>query len=142
VFWDVGLCTGSVSIEARLQFPNVQVVAFEKRSEGETLMQVNARRFGAPGITTVIGDFLDADLSGLPLPDAVFIGGHGGRLGEIMGRIVPLLPKGGRIVMNSVTESSHSAFVAAANTLGLTLHGEERISLNDYNTITILKATK
>lgn len=142
VFWDVGFCTGSVSIEARLQFPNVQVVAFEKRSEGETLMQVNARRFGAPGITTVIGDFLDADLSGLLLPDAVFIGGHGGRLGEIMGRIVPLLPKGGRIVMNSVTESSHSAFVAAANTLGLMLHGEERISLNDYNTITILKATK
>lgn len=142
VFWDIGFCTGSVSIEARLQFPSVQVVAFEIRPEGERLMQVNARRFGAPGITTVMGDFLDADLSGLPVPDAVFIGGHGGRLGEIMARIVPSLREGGRIVMNSVTENSRHAFAAAAQALRMTLHEEERISLNDYNPITILKATK
>lgn len=142
VFWDIGFCTGSVSIEARLQFPRVQVVAFEVRPEGERLMQDNAHHLGAPGITTVMGDFLGADLESLPLPDAVFIGGHGGHLNEMMARIVPLLRKGGRIVMNSVTESSHQAFVAAAQALALTLHEEERVSLNDYNPITILKATK
>ena len=33
VFWDIGFCTGSVSIEARLQFPHLQIEAFEIRPE-------------------------------------------------------------------------------------------------------------
>ena len=78
VFWDIGFCTGSVSIEARLQFPHLQVCSFEIRPECEVIIQENARRFGAPGIDIRMGDFLQADLSDLPRPDAVFIGGHGG----------------------------------------------------------------
>ena len=75
--WDIGFCTGSVSIEAKLQFPHLHVVAFEQRPEGERLMEINATRFGTPGIITRIGDFLQAELDDLPVPDAVFIGGHG-----------------------------------------------------------------
>ena len=33
-FWDIGFCTGSVSIEARLQFPHLVITAFEKRPQG------------------------------------------------------------------------------------------------------------
>lgn len=80
VFWDVGFCTGSVSIEARLQFPHLTVVSFEVRAEGEELMNINGRRFGTPGITAITGDFLQTATDALPRPDAVFIGGHGGRL--------------------------------------------------------------
>ena len=29
--WDIGFCTGSISIEAKLQFPHLHVVAFEQR---------------------------------------------------------------------------------------------------------------
>lgn len=141
-FWDIGFCTGSVSIEARLQFPKVQVVAFEIRPEGATLIDVNARHFGAPGITSVIGDFLETNLDHLPRPDAVFIGGHGGRLRQMMQRIVPLLADGGCIVINSVTATSHDEFIHSAKVLGLTLAAECRIAINDYNPITILKATK
>ena len=65
-FWDVGFCTGSVSIEAKLQFPHLQVSAFEKMEEGREMMITNTRRFGTPGITTSIGDFLQADLSLFP----------------------------------------------------------------------------
>jgi precorrin-6Y C5,15-methyltransferase (decarboxylating) len=50
VFWDIGFCTGSVSIEARLQFPHLQVESFEIRPECETIINENACRFGAPGI--------------------------------------------------------------------------------------------
>lgn len=32
--WDIGFCTGSVSIEAKLQFPHLHVVAFEQRPRG------------------------------------------------------------------------------------------------------------
>ena len=38
-FWDIGFCTGSVSIEAKLQFPELKVTAFEQRPEGKELME-------------------------------------------------------------------------------------------------------
>lgn len=60
--WDIGFCTGSVSIEAKLQFPHVKIAAFEQRPEGERLMKLNSMRFGTPGIITRIGNFLQAEL--------------------------------------------------------------------------------
>ena len=44
VFWDIGFCTGSISIEARLQFPHLQICAFEIRPECEAIIQENTRR--------------------------------------------------------------------------------------------------
>ena len=64
-------------------------------------METNSHRFGCPGITTVIGDFLDIPLEKFPMPDAVFIGGHGGKLGEMIKKIAPLLLVGGTLVFNS-----------------------------------------
>lgn len=139
VLWDIGFCTGSVSIEARLQFPHLQVVAFEVRPEGERLMRTNSRRFGVPGITTVIGDFLQADLVPLPRPDAVFIGGHGGRLADMVQRLRQVLLPGGCIVFNSVSAESHAAFEAATAQAGLRLLPATHVALNDYNPIDILK---
>lgn len=140
--WDIGFCTGSVSIEARLMFPHLQVVAFEIRPECERLMDINSRRFGAPGITALTGDFLSADLDALPLPDAVFIGGHGGRLADIMRRVAERLPTGSVIVMNSVTPQSRETFLNTAAELGMTAAKPIHIALDDYNPIDILKAEK
>lgn len=140
VLWDIGFCTGSVSIEARLQFPHLQVVAFEVRPEGERLMRENSRRFGVPGITALIGDFLQASLTELPRPDAVFIGGHGGRLDDIVQRVRQVLLPGGCIVFNSVSPQSHAAFEAAAAQTGMTLAPATRVTIDDYNPIDILKS--
>lgn len=141
VFWDVGFCTGSVSIEARLQFPHLTVVSFEVRAEGKELMNVNSRRFGTPGITAVIGDFLQAETGALPRPDAVFIGGHGGHLPEMLMKVKEALQPGGCIVFNSVSAESKNAFTDGAKAAGLKLHPSTRIALNDYNPIEIMKAT-
>ena len=54
-------------------------------------MARNSRKFGTPGITTVMGDFLETELGGLPAPDAVFIGGHGGKMIEILQKIKDIL---------------------------------------------------
>ena len=152
VFWDIGFCTGSVSIEARLQFPHLHIEAFEIREEGKVLMETNTRRFGAPGISIHIGDFLETDLSMLPRPDAVFIGGHGGHLKEIMRKVTEVLTDDGCIVMNSVTSavveqathriSSKDLFEQACKELDLRAETPLRIKLNDYNTIEILKCKK
>jgi precorrin-6Y C5,15-methyltransferase (decarboxylating) len=151
VFWDIGFCTGSVSIEARLQFPHLQVCAFEIRPECEALIRENARRFGAPGIDVHIGDFLETDISGLPRPNAVFIGGHGGKLKEIMAKVLSVLAPDGVIVFNSVSSpvvdkmtdrpSSRQLWNEACLALGLKQTTPLKIQLNDYNPIEILKST-
>ena len=147
VFWDIGFCTGSISIEARLQFPHLQIEAFEIRPECEAIINENARRFGAPGINTHMGDFLVCcDLvATYSTPDAVFIGGHSGHLKEIMAKVLTVLAPDGIIVFNSVTSpkvptNSRQLWDEACEELGL--HQEEplRIQLNDYNPIEILKA--
>ena len=146
VFWDIGFCTGSISIEARLQFPHLQVCAFEIRPECEAIIQENTRKFGAPGIDVHIGDFMDTDLSALSRPDAVFIGGHGGRLKEIMAKVKTVLSDNGCIVMNSVKAplvktDSHQLWDEACQELGLKQELPTRIILNDNHPIEILKAT-
>ena len=147
VLWDIGFCTGSVSIEARLHFPHLHVEAFEIRPECEALMVENCQRFGAPGIQWHIGDFLDVDIDNLPHPDAVFIGGHGGQLKEIMTRVLSVLADDGCIVMNSVTSpmvhtDSRQLFNDACVELGLTQVQPTRIILNDNNPIEILKCKR
>ena len=147
VMWDIGFCTGSVSIEARLQFPQLHIEAFECRPEGEALMRENSRRFGAPGINCHIGDFLETDISPLTRPDAVFIGGHGGLLKEIMKKVLTVLTTDGCIVMNSVTSAavhtdSHRLFDEACEELGLTQEPPLHIVINDNNPIVILKCRR
>ena len=175
--WDIGACTGSVSIEARLLFPHLHVVAFEVRPECEAIIRENARRHGAPGIEVRIGDFLEDSPPALPVkegavtkqdlsspsatkasapsltgragggssPDAIFIGGHGGRLKEIMAKALQYLSPDGVIVMNSVvapkvTTDSHRLWDEACAELGLRQEPPMRIQLNDNHPITILKA--
>ena len=145
VFWDIGFCTGSVSVEARLQFPHLHIEAFEIRPECEAIIHENARRFGAPGINVHIGDFLETHISSLPRPDAVFIGGHGGHLKEIMNKVLTVLAPGGIIVMNSVKAplvktDSHQLWDEACQELGLKQEPPTRIILNENHPIEILKA--
>ena len=150
VLWDIGFCTGSVSIEARLQFPHLTVCAFEIRPECEAIIHENARKFGVPGIDIHIGDFLETDITAIPRPDAVFIGGHGGRLKEIMAKVLTVLAPDGVIVFNSVTSpvvskttgrpGSRQLWDEACAALHLSQEPPLQIRLNDYNPIEILKA--
>lgn len=139
-FWDVGFCTGSVSIEAKLQFPYLNVTAFEIREEGRELMRQNSRKFGTPGITTVIGDFLEQDLSLYPAPDAIFIGGHGGRLKEMIMRLKSVMSPTCDIVFNSVSEDSKLLFEEGISEAGMRITSCTRMTIDDHNPIYILKA--
>jgi precorrin-6Y C5,15-methyltransferase (decarboxylating) len=147
VFWDIGFCTGSVSIEARLQFPHLHIEAFEIRPECEAIIQENAHRFGVPGINVHIGDFLETDITALPHPNAVFIGGHGGELKEIMKKVLTVLTDDGIIVFNSVvapkvTVDSKKLWDEACKSLGLQQLPPLHIQLNDNHPITILKCSR
>lgn len=103
-------------------------------------MESNSRKFSAPGINYTIGDFLTLDLN--EKTDATFIGGHGGKLKEIMERVYSLLTEGGCIVFNSVTKDSEEVFNATAKELNMRLNEPVHIELGNNNPIDILKAEK
>lgn len=139
VFWDVGFCTGSVSVEAKMQFPHLQVFAFEKRIEGTGLLDSNSRKFGTPGIVPLIGDFMDIDIDSIPRPDAVFIGGHGGMLKEIMTKISVVLSVKASIVFNAVSDESREMFIDALTENNLDLIKDIEIKIDDFNMIHVMK---
>ena len=140
VLWDVGSCTGSVSIEAKSAYPDIEVIAFERRPEGEELLRQNSIRWGVPGIRFVGGDFMEQDLSDLPRPDAVFIGGHGGRLQELLQRIDEVLLPDGIIVFNSVSDDSLQQFYEGVSNIGRRVTERIRLVVDTHNPIEILKA--
>ena len=140
VFWDIGFCTGSVSIEAKLNFPHLEIVSFERREECEEIFQTNARKFGAPGIETLINDFFSVNLSELKTPDSVFIGGYGGKLKEMLNRLTKYLNQNCVVVFNSVSATSRNEFKQSAEECGMKIMEEHTIQLDNYNPVTIIKA--
>ena len=147
VFWDIGFCTGSISIEARLQFPQLHIEAFEIRPECEAIINENARRLGTPGISVHIGDFLKTDIASFPRPDAVFIGGHGGKLKEMIAKVLTVLADDGVIVMNSVKApkvltDSQQLWDETCEEFGLRQEPPMKIVIDEHHPIKILKCRK
>jgi len=140
VFWDIGSCTGSVAIEAKQQFPHLKIVAFEKRAACSTIIQQNTECLATPGIDIVIDDFFNINLKNYPIPDVVFIGGHGGRLKELIQTVYQLNPAV-RFVTNAVRETSSTIFISALTNLKYTI-STNTIQLNKHNTISIHTAEK
>lgn len=84
VCWDIGAGTGSVSVELALSAGAVWAV--EQRPEACRLVLENRARFSAWNLHLVEGAAPDV-LAGLPRPDAVFVGGSGGCLRDILAAV-------------------------------------------------------
>ena len=65
-------------------------------------MRENLTRFALPNVHLVDGVAPEA-LADLPDPDAVFIGGSGGRLAAILDHVTHRLKPGGRLVVSCIT---------------------------------------
>lgn len=141
-FWDVGACTGSVSIEARLQSPHLKVTSFEIRPESEGIIRRNAQKFQTPGITLFIGDYVQTDKSRLEKPDAVFLGGYGGKMNQILNDIDLHLVNNGIIAFNSVSKKSHDSFIGWCQKHAYSIENKMQITVDEFNSITILIAKK
>lgn len=111
VLWDVGAGSGSVAVEAAMSAPRGRVYAIERDLEQQRMIQRNLLKFGTKNVEIVRGEAPGA-LDGLPAPDAVFIGGSGGRLADILEAVCLRLRDGGRIVVNAATmETAVTAIV-------------------------------
>lgn len=100
VVWDIGAGSGSVSIEAALL--GAKVWAIEKNKEDCDVIRKNVEKFGTKDVAVVHG-LAPAALADLPEPDAVFVGGSGGEMAEIVRLCQERLKTGGRLVINVAT---------------------------------------
>ncbi len=99
VVWDIGAGTGSISVEASIIAREGTVYAVERDEESLPLLRRNVEQWGSKNVHIIAGEAPDA-LVELPDPDAVFVGGSGGRLAEILDVAIKRLRAGGRIVVN------------------------------------------
>ena len=116
LLWDVGAGSGSIGIEWMRVHPASRAIAVEPRADRRDRIARNAAALGVPGLVVVPGS-APAALSGLPRPDAVFIGG-----GVTADGLVPAcwdaLAAGGRLVANAVTIEGQNALALWRSRLG------------------------
>ncbi len=117
IVWDIGAGSGSVGLEAARLAPLGHVWAIEKNAGDAANARANAAHFRIGNYTLTEGK-APAQLDTWPDPDAVFIGGSGGELGELIALILDRLKPGGRLVMNFVTLENLATATAALNTAG------------------------
>ena len=102
VVWDIGAGSGSVGLEASRIARLGHVWAIEKNTGDAANARENAQRLQATNYTLVEGKAPDG-LDAWPDPDAVFIGGSGGELAQLIELCLARLRPAGRLVMNFVT---------------------------------------
>ncbi len=118
VVWDVGTGSGSVAIEAALVDPSVTVYAVEKNAEDCEIARQNLVKFVADNVELIHGTAPEA-CSDLPDPHAVFVGGSGGRLREILQLTVQRLRPGGRLVVDMATVENLAEALEGIRSCGL-----------------------
>jgi precorrin-6Y C5,15-methyltransferase (decarboxylating) len=116
LLWDIGAGAGSVAIEWMLADPSLRAVAVEERTVRAARVRSNAWSLGVPGLEVAEGR-APAALAGLPMPDAIFIGGGAGDEGVLDFGIAALRPEG-RLVVNAVTLETEALLLAKQATLG------------------------
>lgn len=101
IMWDIGTCTGSVAIEAAKIAREGAVYAIEKNEGDLDNCKANMQKFRTD--LTVLHGKAPIGLEQFPDPDAVFLGGTGGEMGELLHICCSRLKANGRIVLNAAT---------------------------------------
>ena len=99
VVWDIGAGTGSISVEAGCIAHRGWVYAIERDAESLPLLRTNLDNW-SPGNVEIVDGEAPECLGSLNDPDAVFVGGSGGHLHEILDAAMHRVRPEGRIVVN------------------------------------------
>jgi precorrin-6Y C5,15-methyltransferase (decarboxylating) len=110
LLWDVGAGCGSIGIEWMRAHPACRAIAIEANDGRQAHIRHNRDALGVPGLQLVAGHAPEA-LTGLPAPDAIFIGG-GVTVPGVLDDCWAALKPGGRLLANAVTIQSEAALVA------------------------------
>lgn len=101
VLYDIGSGTGSIAVEAARLSENLTVYAVEHKEKAQELILKNVAKAGLTNLKLVAGEAPEC-LAALPAPTHAFIGGSGGRLGEILSCLYEKNPNI-RVVLNAIS---------------------------------------
>lgn len=99
VVWDIGAGSGAVAIEAAQLASGGMVYAIETDVADYHLIVANAQTFGVKNLKAIHG-MAPAVFSGLPAPDAIFVGGIRKEVSRLLDAAFKALRPGGRLVVN------------------------------------------
>ncbi|WP_405109477.1 precorrin-6y C5,15-methyltransferase (decarboxylating) subunit CbiE [Paenibacillus sp. FSL K6-1217] len=117
VVWDIGSGSGAVAVECARIARLGKVYALEKSAENLPNMAANRLKFRAD--FQIIQEKAPQGLAALPDPDAVFIGGSGGELANIIAYSAARLRPEGRIVVGAITVETLHGSMEALKAAGL-----------------------
>lgn len=100
---DVGAGTGSISIQAAKECSRGEVIAIEKEKDAVELIKANMKKFNVKNLKIVEGEATEAEDKVCGTFDAIFIGGSGGNIEEIIKLYSLKLKTSGKIVLNFIT---------------------------------------
>ncbi|EAD5868373.1 decarboxylating cobalt-precorrin-6B (C(15))-methyltransferase [Listeria innocua] len=98
---DVGAGTGSVGLQVAYNFPHIKVTAIERNKDAVDLIKQNQAKFGVENVA-VIEAYAPIELPQEEKFDAIFIGGSGGNLTDIIDWSLIHLKLGGHLVLNFI----------------------------------------
>ena len=99
---DIGCGSGSITVEAALQVGQQgKIYAIDVDPKAVALTRKNLDKFGVSNVELILGD-AKQKMSGLPVADAVFIGGTGGDTKDIVALCHDKLKPGARIVIGTI----------------------------------------
>jgi cobalt-precorrin-6B (C15)-methyltransferase len=100
--YDIGCGSGSVSVEAALQAgPSGKIYSIDFDPKAVEITKKNLSKFGISNVDVILANALEK-IPGLPLADAIFIGGTGGETSDIVKLCESKLKQGGRIVIGTI----------------------------------------
>ncbi len=117
VVWDIGAGSGAVGLEAARLCPRGHVYAIEKNTDDVAIAARNRERLRITNYSLLHAK-APQGMETWPNPDAVFIGGSGGELEELIALCLRRLKPDGWLVMNFVTLENQALALAALKTGG------------------------
>jgi precorrin-6Y C5,15-methyltransferase (decarboxylating) len=100
--WDIGAGSGAVAIEAAQLASQGKVYAIEPEPADFALIQANRDAFGVPNVYPVLGRAPEI-LATLPEPDAIFVGGTGRQVDQVLTAAYARLCQGGSLAVHVAT---------------------------------------
>ncbi|MCK4843116.1 MAG: precorrin-6y C5,15-methyltransferase (decarboxylating) subunit CbiE [Methylococcales bacterium] len=116
IVWDIGAGSGSVGLEAARLCKQGYVYAIEKNIADFEIAQHNAKQLNIYNYQ-LINNKAPIGLNDWPNPDAIFMGGTGGELAELIKLCLQRLNVNGWLVMNFVTIENLTTAVETLKTL-------------------------
>lgn len=100
---DIGAGTGSVSIQACKCCPNGEVIGIEKDEEALEVLLKNKEKFAVSNLSVIRGEAIAIEGDIKETFDAIFIGGSGGNITDIIKSYSQKLKPHGKMVLNFIT---------------------------------------